>query len=177
MRAHSASFLRETIIDGASEVFQLHSDEWASPGLRAEFLSYLPEDAPGFSIVHETSRGSLGVPQKSTRSQQSNPRGAEDLHHRAPTFEYSHQDQWHCSRRSFASSMCPVTVAQHASLERINGSLGCHSRALRRTVSILLNISRVPHGVGKQDPRRRILWFGFHKICGNCDSHLPILCC
>jgi hypothetical protein len=33
-------------------------------------------------------------------------------------------------RRSFASSMRPVTLAQHASLKRINGSLGCHARAL-----------------------------------------------
>ena len=42
---------------------------------------------------------------------------------------------------------------------------------------LLLNIPRAPHCVGKQDPRSRILWFGFHKIYGNRDSHLPILCC
>jgi hypothetical protein len=38
--------------------------------------------------------------------------------------------------RSFASSMRPVTLAQHASLKKINGSLGCHSRDLERTASI-----------------------------------------
>ncbi|MGB9274859.1 MAG: hypothetical protein WCC08_06455 [Terrimicrobiaceae bacterium] len=42
---------------------------------------------------------------------------------------------------------------------------------------LLLNISRVPHCVGKHDPRSWILWFGFHKIYGNRDSLLPILCC
>ena len=42
---------------------------------------------------------------------------------------------------------------------------------------LLLNITRMPNGMGKQHPRSRILWFGFHKICGYRDSPLPILCC
>ena len=40
-----------------------------------------------------------------------------------------------CSRRSFASSMRPVTVAQRASFKKIDASVGCQARALRRTVS------------------------------------------
>ena len=40
----------------------------------------------------------------------------------------------------------------------------------------LLNISCMLHCVSKQDPRSRILWLGFHKICGNRDSLVPILC-
>ena len=40
-----------------------------------------------------------------------------------------------CSRRSFASSMRPVTVAQRASFKKIDASVGCQAHALRRTVS------------------------------------------
>src|SRR6478672_7232647 len=47
-------------------------------------------------------------------------------------------------RRSFASSMRPVTLAQHASLKRINGSLGCHFRALKRTDSICSTFPACP---------------------------------
>jgi hypothetical protein len=41
---------------------------------------------------------------------------------------------------------------------------------------LLLNITRMPNCMGKQHLCSRILWFGFHKICSNRDSRLPILC-
>ena len=66
----------------------------------------------------------------------SNPTEAKDLPHaRASRRKFSSRSMT-LPRRSFASSMRPVTLAQHTSLKRINGSLECHARALKRTISI-----------------------------------------
>ena len=75
--------------------------------------------------------------------------------------------------------MRPVTVAQRASFQEYwlgRHSVGCQARALRSDRLLLLNISRAPHCVGKQDPRSRALRFGFDHVRGNRDGHVPILC-
>ena len=67
--------------------------------------------------------------------------------------------------------------AKHGPAKELTGLSDAIYARFKKNRLHLLNISRMPHGVGKQDSSRRILWFGFHKICGNSNSRVPILCC